>query len=62
MTNEEKGAQENNEQTILGEGSEIAADNNGDVADQGASQAIDKTTLNSIPVSISVELLSLIHI
>ena len=28
MTNEEKGYKENNEQTILGEGSEIAADNN----------------------------------
>ena len=56
MNNEEKGAQENNEQTILGEGSEIAADNNGDVADRGGSQAIDKTLLNSIPVSISVEL------
>ena len=56
MNNEEKGVQDNNEHTILGEGSEIAADNNGDVVDQGDSQAIDKTLLNSIPVSISVEL------
>ena len=56
MNNEEKEVQKNNEQTIQGEGSEIAADNNGDVADQGDSQAIDKILLNSIPVSISVEL------
>ena len=41
MSNEER-VQDNNEHTILGEESEIAADNNGDVADQTDSQAIDK--------------------
>ena len=56
MSNEEIGVEEHNEQTILGEGSEIAADNNVNVADRGESQAIDKALLNSIPVSISVEL------
>ena len=56
MNNEEKEVKEDNEQTILGEGSEIAADNIENTAGQGTSQAIDTNLLNSIPVSISVEL------
>ena len=56
MNDEEKEVKEDNEQTILGEGSEIAADNIENTAGQGTSQAIDKNLLNSIPVSISVEL------
>lgn len=56
MNNEEKEVREENEQTILGEGSEIAADNIENTAGQGTSQAIDTNLLNSIPVSISVEL------
>ncbi|MBH74099.1 MAG: flagellar motor switch protein FliN [Rhodospirillaceae bacterium] len=56
MNNEEIGVEEQSEQTSLGEGSDIAADNNVNIAGRGESQAVDKALLDSIPVSISVEL------
>ena len=56
MNDEEIGVPEHSEQTSLGEGSDIAADNNVNVAGRGDSQAVDKALLDSIPVSISVEL------
>tara|TARA_B100000900_G_scaffold132906_1_gene112540 strand:- start:1179 stop:1553 length:375 start_codon:yes stop_codon:yes gene_type:complete len=56
MNDEEIVGQEENEQSSSGGGSEIAADNNSNVAGRGESQTVDKALLNSIPVSISVEL------
>jgi len=56
MNDEEIVAQEDSEQSTLGGGSEFAADSNGNVPGSGDSQTVDKALLNSIPVSISVEL------
>ena len=56
MNDEEIVAQGDSEQSTLGGGSEFAADSNGNVAGSGESQTVDKALLNSIPVSISVEL------
>ena len=56
MNDEEIGVEEHSEQTSLGEGSDIAADNNLNIAGRGESQAVDKALLDSIPVSVSVEL------
>ena len=56
MNDEEIGVPEHGEQNSLGEGSDIAADNNVNVAGGGELQAVDKALLDSIPVSISVEL------
>ncbi|HBW84763.1 MAG: flagellar motor switch protein FliN [Gammaproteobacteria bacterium] len=56
MNDEEIVGQDENEQTTSGGGSEIAADNNPNAAGRGESQTVDKALLNSIPVSISVEL------
>ena len=56
MNDEEIGVEEQSEQTSLGEGSDIAADNNVNIAGRGELQAVDKALLDSIPVSISVEL------
>jgi len=56
MNDEEIVAQEDSEQSTLGGGSEFAADNTDNVPGSGDSQTVDKALLNSIPVSISVEL------
>ena len=56
MNDEEIGVKEHSEKTSLGEGSDLAADKNVNIAGRGESQAVDKALLDSIPVSISVEL------
>ena len=56
MNDEEIVAHEDTEQSTPSGGSEIAADNNGSVDVRGETQTLDKALLNSIPVSISVEL------